>query len=225
MPLGILNIAPGLMGAGLTTMMSTTPTGSTLAACCNSLMQQAMMNQRQTCTTSNPAWYGMQNATSTAGMAYYLEQQGMVWVDSQQYFQLAQQRVPVYQARTAEQQRIAEEQAAKQIALYREQQARAIAARTRSRELLLSHLTPAQRETFEKKKWFVIVGGQSRRRYRIRDAGHAGNIDVLNGEKVMHRLCCHCDHSIPIHDNMLAQKLTLEYDESTFLRLANRHAA
>jgi hypothetical protein len=47
----------------------------------------------------------------------------------------------------------------------------------------------------------------------------------MQGERVTHRLCCHCDHTIPVYDNMLAQKLTLECDEEAFLRLANRHAA
>lgn len=111
------------------------------------------------------------------------------------------------------------------------------AARARSLELLLAHLSPAQRETFERNKWFVVEGGKSKQRYRIRDAGHmVANIDVLALEKlpeppfhkevVKHRLCGHCDLSaVPLFDQLLAQKMMLEFDEERFLSLANRHQA
>lgn len=162
---------------------------------------------------------------STTSTWYQEDGQGIVWVTPQQYFHLAQTRVPIYWERTAEQQRLLEEQAAVRAAFIQEQQEKAAAVRERARQLLLSHLTPAQRATFEANRWFVVTGGQSQQRYRIRDSGHAGNVDVLNGERVQYRLCCHCDHQIPTYDNMLAQKITLEYDEKEFLRLANRHAA
>lgn len=102
-------------------------------------------------------------------------------------------------------------------------------AKDRARELLLKHLSPAQRETFEKNKWFIVEGGQSQTKYRINDSRHmVANIDVLADEtnKVKHRLCGHCGlDAVPIGDQLLAQKLMLEYDEDRFLRLANRHPA
>jgi hypothetical protein len=114
-------------------------------------------------------------------------------------------------------------------------------ATKRSRELLLEHLTAAQRETFEKNSWFVIEGGKSRTKYRIRAASHmVANIDVLDvpsgfmldgndalrGAKITHRLCAHCRlDEVPLFDQLLAQKLMLEYDEERFLSLANRHRA
>jgi hypothetical protein len=103
-------------------------------------------------------------------------------------------------------------------------------ARDRSRELLLSHLTPAQRETFERNKWFIVEGGLSKQRYRIRALGHmVANIDVLSGpalELVSHRLCGHCDlEAVPLFDQLLAQKMMLELDEERFLKVANRHRA
>jgi hypothetical protein len=101
------------------------------------------------------------------------------------------------------------------------------AARDRSRELLLAHLTPAQRETFDKNKWFIVEGGLSKQRYRIRDSGHmVANIDVLGEitDIVSHRLCGHCDlNEVPLYDQLLAQKMMLELDEERFLKLANRH--
>jgi hypothetical protein len=103
--------------------------------------------------------------------------------------------------------------------------ARIEAARARAHALLLSHLTPAQRQTFETNKWFVVEGGRSKTRYRVRSHACAGNIELLDGERVTHRLCGHCDHTIPLGDQLLAQKLMLELDEDEFLKLANRRAA
>jgi hypothetical protein len=103
-------------------------------------------------------------------------------------------------------------------------------AQDRARELLLSHLTLEQRETFEHNKWFVVKGGKSGKLYRIRDGGHVvANIEVMRAvgyNDVDHRLCAHCDASkYPLGDHFLAQKLMLEFDEEAFLRIANRHAA
>lgn len=100
-------------------------------------------------------------------------------------------------------------------------------ARDRAKELLLANLTPAQKETFEKNNWFVVTGSRSKREYRIRANGVAMNIDVMDKEKVMHRLCAHLHHThdAPLHDHILAQKLMLEAAEDDFLKVANRHAA
>lgn len=122
----------------------------------------------------------------------------------------------------AERQRLQEQQA--QIA--REQQQQHAAARDRARELLLEHLSPAQRETFIANGWFVVEGGRSKTRYRIRSAGAAGNIDVLDRrDRTTHRLCCHAASDIPLGDQWLAQKIMLELAEDDFLRIANRQAA
>jgi septal ring factor EnvC (AmiA/AmiB activator) len=115
--------------------------------------------------------------------------------------------------------------------LARVEQARAQAARNResaerrAQELLMEHLTEAQRKTIKDHGWFVVEGGRSKKLYRIRTSGVAGNIDELYKEKVTHRLCCHLDHAIPRYDHYLAQKLALELDEARFLNTANRHAA
>lgn len=100
-------------------------------------------------------------------------------------------------------------------------------ARERAMGLLLDSLSPAQRETFEKKRWFVVEGGKSGKKYRIHANDNvAANIEVLEGERVSHRLCGHCDISkVPLGDHLLAQKLTLQFAEDDFLRIANRHAA
>ena len=102
-----------------------------------------------------------------------------------------------------------------------------IKARKRANELLLSQLTPEQRKTFKDNKWFVVEGGESKQRYRIRAVDHlVANIDVLDGESVKHRLCAHADlATIPLGDQLLAQKMMIEAAEDEFLRVANRHAA
>lgn len=115
----------------------------------------------------------------------------------------------------------------------RERQAALVArhapeAQKRANELLLANLTPEQRQTFEEKKWFIVEGGKSRKRYRIRSIPHmVANIDVLgDGESISHKLCGHCDvREVPLADHLLAQKLMLEIAEDDFLCIANRHAA
>ena len=104
-----------------------------------------------------------------------------------------------------------------------EEEKRKIAAE-RANKILLEHLTPEQRETIEKNDWFIIEGGTTKKRYRVRRTGIAGNVEELEGEKVVAKYCCHIAHHYPRPDHHLAQKLMLEWDESEFLRLANRTA-
>lgn len=105
----------------------------------------------------------------------------------------------------------------------------AIAAR-RAKILLLRRLTPVQRATFRENNWFVVTGGKTGRRYRINAKGSiCANIDVLaendNG-RVDHRLCAHAEPaSVPTCDQLLTQKIMLEWAEEEFLSRANRHAA
>lgn len=100
-------------------------------------------------------------------------------------------------------------------------------AGAKAKELLLEHLTPTQKETFNKNKWFVVEGGKSKQQYRIRAEYHTINIEVMDGKKVSHKLCAHVHGSagVPLHDHILAQKIMLESAEDDFLKIANRHAA
>lgn len=99
------------------------------------------------------------------------------------------------------------------------------AANKRAEELMLAHLTPAQRLQIKAHGWFIVEGGRSKHNYMIRPTAYAGNIEVTEWDGRRSRLCCHVDHSIPVFDNALAQKLMLEHDEDAFLRIANRTAA
>jgi len=152
------------------------------------------------------------NQTATTS-AYWGDQD----LQHTQYLQLAQNRATCYRQRT-EAERVAMEEATRGARRAAEQRR---AALVRSQELLLEHLTPEQRDTFHKNKWFLVIGGKTKTQYRIRTESYAGNIDVLEAGKVTARLCVHCS-DIPLYDHHLAQKITLEYDEESLLKLANR---
>jgi hypothetical protein len=224
--------------AAMDQLVSWTDQGATTAASCYTSSTGGLLglpgNTLSTTTASSQACISQmiiaQNATTstttTTNTVYWYFTEQEQWVEHSQYLGLARQRAFVFRERTAEQQReLAERQriAAEQNALRMIAHQAALA---KSRELLVSHLTKEQLRTFEKNKWFVVEGGRSKQLYRIRDGGYSGNIDVLAGERVTHRLCCHClDSAVPIYDHLLAQKLHLQYDEDAFLQIANRHAA
>ena len=100
-------------------------------------------------------------------------------------------------------------------------------AKKRARDLLLARLTDEQRRTFIENKWFMVEGGATKKRYRIRDKGDLiANIDVLadTSDEIAHHLCGHARIAdIPLEDQLLTQKLMLEFDEQEFLRIANVH--
>jgi hypothetical protein len=93
-------------------------------------------------------------------------------------------------------------------------------------ELLMTYLDEEQRKTFKDHGWFVVKGGKTGHEYRVRDNGRSrvANVDRMKDGHVVERLCCHIDHHLPHGDHLLAQKVSLEFDEDRFLRKANRHA-
>jgi hypothetical protein len=120
--------------------------------------------------------------------------------------------------------RLASEQRADE---QREREARRVSAHDKAKQLLLAHLSPAQQETFTKNGWFMVEGGKTKTRYRIRSNTLVANVDVLEhqrDDKITHRLCGHIPtQQVPLGDHLLAQKMMLEFAEQDFLRLANRH--
>jgi hypothetical protein len=182
---------------------------------------------------------GSQTATATANAFYYVGQDSVWidgntvawedWVDQSQYVALAQQRAVMTLAEAERMQREADEREmrleadrAAAAAIYRRSQADRAAALAKSRELLLSHLAPAQRQTFERNNWFIVIGGRSEKKYRINTTGYTGNIEEYEGSHVAYRLCGHLRGDMPLHDHHLAQKISLEYDEDAFVRICNR---
>lgn len=221
----VYGIGLGSLFGGTIATTATTPVWYS-----NGLANQTPTTSAQTNST---VWYTNRNVTDWTSQANAAPNGSWVlWeddVEHSQYIALAQGRVAQTRRRTEEQeQRWQQERAAALAEQLRLAQERAVAL-ARSKELLLVHLTAKQRETFERKLWFVVEGGKSKQLYRIRNSGsYSANIDVLEGKpgKVTHRLCCHlADYRVPLYDHLLAQKVWIEHDEDDFLRQANRHAA
>lgn len=166
---------------------------------------------------ANSSVWTSQTVTSTTSDYFVYSTEGGL-LEHAQYLGLARARAVSYQARVDEQRQRTEEVADR--ARQRHEAHRA--ATERSRDLLLAHLTPAQRKTFEENKWFIVQGGKTKQTYRIRTENYTGNIDVLTHGKVAYRLCAHC-RDLPLYDHHLAQKISLECDEEYFLGIANRH--
>ncbi len=95
-------------------------------------------------------------------------------------------------------------------------------AQERGTQLLTGNLSPAQREEYETRGYFEVIGGDTGQRYRIRQ-GHQMNVELLdkNGRQTR-RLCFMPEGHLPVSDVMLAQKLALELFESEALRVANQ---
>lgn len=148
------------------------------------------------------------------------------YVNNKEYWDLARQRGVMLHVRTAEETRLAKE-AALQLAVKHEKEKKLmLAAEERAKALLIDFLSPEQFRTFQDNNWFIVIGGKTKTRYRIKtNDGIAGNIRILNDmDREIAKLCCHMSYEIPKHDHFLCQKLHLEVKdtEEAFLKLANR---
>ena len=88
--------------------------------------------------------------------------------------------------------------------------------------LLLENLSPGQRDEFLKYGYFHVVGGSTKRLYRI-TTGRQVNVFQLNEGR--RRVCIWCFYpagNLVEGDVMLAQKLALELFEEQALSVANR---
>lgn len=93
----------------------------------------------------------------------------------------------------------------------------------RARRLLVDHLNKEQRAQFKKDESFIVVGGQSGKKYRV-NKGRTANIQELGqDDRVVRRLCAHPGIQCPDFDTMLTQKIMLEHMEADFVRTANVH--
>lgn len=91
----------------------------------------------------------------------------------------------------------------------------AIAAE-KSKQLLISKLTPAQREEFQATNGFAVALRDGRR-MRIEKKNTFNVTDLGTGVKY----CTQSATAVPIYDLMLAQKLMLEADPDSFFAVAN----
>lgn len=134
---------------------------------------------------------------------------------------------------TPYQQMAAQSQAsAQQQTLMRQQHDQAVtavkkreAAAARAKKLMRDNLTAIQREALEKHGWFLVEGGRSGKLYRVYGNRHAGNIFELNDKmKEVAQYCVHANDNIPLGDQLLAQALSLRFDEEHIIGRANRTA-
>lgn len=90
-------------------------------------------------------------------------------------------------------------------------------AKKRAEQLLLTCLSPEQREDLAKKGCFYVkipIGGGKFERYRI-DRGTHGNVKQLDERGSIIRSFCVQPDGVPVADSMLTQKLFLEADDQT----------
>ncbi len=93
-------------------------------------------------------------------------------------------------------------------------------ARDRGLRLLKENLSPAQRAQYEKRGYFVVVGGETGTRYRIRN-GDQLNVEELTKKGRARRILCFIPEGDLVEgDVMLAQKLALELFEPAALKVA-----
>lgn len=94
-----------------------------------------------------------------------------------------------------------------------------VEAQAKAKELLVQHLSPVQREMYEKTGMFIVETAK-KNHYRL----HATRPpEKLVGEKVTHRYCIHT-YGVPREDELFGFKLLLEANEEEFLRTANATA-
>lgn len=92
-------------------------------------------------------------------------------------------------------------------------------AAARAEKLLFETLTPQQKEDIAKKGSFYLFT-KSGRKYRIDRHTH-GNVYLYDEKDRIVRKLCAQPSGVPTDDAILAQKLALEADEDSFLRVAN----
>lgn len=105
--------------------------------------------------------------------------------------------------------------------IYEEEAREHADAERRAEALLLEHLTPEQRETWDREQYIPVVSHDGARHYRI-FRGRARNIRLVDADgKEILTYCAHPVEKVPVADCLLAQKLMLEMAEHEFLRIAN----
>lgn len=100
-----------------------------------------------------------------------------------------------------------------------ERKAAELAAKQKAEKLLLENLSAEQRDTLVKRGFFYLHL-QNGKKYRLDRHTH-GNVYLVDEENRLVRKFCAQPSGVPADDAILAQKLALETDEQSFLRVAN----
>jgi hypothetical protein len=169
--------------------------------------------------TSGACTFGYYDANSN--QAYVIAPQWGAWNTTRQETEderAAREKQAAEQARRHEAVRAAREA---QYALERAGEAKAA---ERALELLRSLLSDEQWISYQEKGWFEVRGSKGGR-WRIRNRGQSGNVDLMPeiGEEREATYCAHPPGSLPLADAHAAQMLALVTDEEAFVKTANVH--
>lgn len=125
---------------------------------------------------------------------------------------------------TREQQAERERRQAELTRAHQERTRVAATARARAEELLLSLLSDEQAASYRDKGWFEVTGSKGGR-WRIRNRGQSGNVDLMPeiGEEREATYCAHPPGQLPDADAYVAQMLQIVTDEDAFVKVANEH--
>jgi hypothetical protein len=167
----------------------------------------------------NETTYTTNNTTPTNTVWLEWNNQGTAAVPIRQATYRYGQYVPPPPPTEEELRRIEEHRAREEERRRREAREYRRAERIAAR-LLETHLNRMQRRQFRRLRSFHCIAPNGTR-YRVRH-GWSGNVEEIgpNG-KVLNRFCIHPRENVPISDNLLAQKLMLETDDTEFRRIAN----
>ena len=182
-----------------------------------------------TMTTSDLTWQVWNsNVTTTSGSLALNYPSGTTYVSTgsqwvswnTSYTELTEEQAAAF----AEAQQAALERQAAQEAQWAAERAEREKASERAAALLLSLLSPEQAATYREHGWFE-VRGSSGRRWRIRNRGQSGNVDLMPeiGEERDASFCAHPPGHLPDADAHVAQMLALVTDDEAFERTANVH--
>jgi hypothetical protein len=188
-----------------------------------------------TATTSNTlpvslTWQSW-NTTYTTGSNAYLydatSNTAMVapqWTGWNTAYEETEEQKAGREAARAEYQRRKAESDADWRRRQEEQQRKREEADARAALLLRSLLTDAQWASYQENGWFEVTGSKGGR-WRIRNRGQAGNVDLMPeiGEERDATYCAHPPGGLPDADAHAAQMLALVTDEEAFVKTANVH--
>lgn len=119
---------------------------------------------------------------------------------------------------------LTEEQERQRLQHIREEAERRVAreeAEQKAEALLLMHLDRKQRKSYQKDHFFEVLS-QSGKHYRVNFFRNRNVLEMDDAKRKVASYCIVPRENIPLADQLLIQKLMLQYQENDFLRIANR---
>lgn len=165
--------------------------------------------------TTNVYTWPQQTSITSGSLSGWFKAMSFTWYARQGLAQQQWQKAPGILSRKTKR-RLAREQREYEAMMARERK-RSEEVKERARALLTRNLNAEQRDSLERNGYFDLnIGGKH---YRIRQGTH-GNVRLVVGDREVTSFCIQ-PNDVPAEDAMLAQKLLLETDEASFLRIAN----